>query len=66
METDKEKQHTRHRGHIRNIHFKNIAVTGTELPKSYLIGYNDAHSIENVVGPSMAGGYPMPMPATSQ
>ncbi|MHC4488608.1 MAG: hypothetical protein ACYSW7_05445, partial [Planctomycetota bacterium] len=23
--------------------------TGTELPKSYLIGYNDAHSVENVV-----------------
>ncbi len=49
VETDKEKQHTRHRGHIRNIHFKNISVTGTELPKSYIIGYNDAHSVENVV-----------------
>ena len=46
---DKEQEYAAHRGYIRNIYFKNIAVTGLKLPKSYLIGYNDAHSIENVV-----------------
>jgi len=49
VEADKEKEHASHRGHIRNIHFKNIAVTGSKLPKSYLIGYNDSHSVENIV-----------------
>ena len=37
------------RGYIRNARFKNISVTGTTLPKSYLIGYNDTHCVENVV-----------------
>ena len=49
METDQDNEHTDKRGHIRNIHFKNIAVAGTNLPKSYLIGYNDAHSVENII-----------------
>jgi hypothetical protein len=48
-EADKEQEFAAQRGHIRNIHFKNIAVSGQKLPKSYLIGYNDAHSVENVV-----------------
>jgi hypothetical protein len=48
LKEDKVKEYAGHRGHIRNIHFKNIAVTGTRLPKSYLIGYDDAHSVENV------------------
>jgi len=26
-----------------------IFVTGTVLPKSFLIGYNETHSVENVV-----------------
>lgn len=26
-----------------------IFVTGTALPKSFLIGYNNAHGVENVV-----------------
>ncbi len=46
---DKEQEYEDRRGYIRNVHFKNIAVTGTGLPKSFLIGYNDAHSVENVV-----------------
>jgi len=48
-EAVKEGEHAGHRGHIRNIHFNNIAVTGPNLPKSYIIGYDDAHSVENVV-----------------
>ena len=49
VEPDKEEEYAGRRGHIRNIHFKNITVTGTTLPKSYLIGYNDTHCVENVV-----------------
>jgi hypothetical protein len=38
------------RGHIRNVHFKNIEVTGGKPPKSFLIGYDDdAHSVQNIV-----------------
>jgi len=48
-EPEKEREFTAQRGHIRNIHFKNIVVSGQKLPKSYLIGYNAAHSVENVV-----------------
>jgi Glycosyl hydrolases family 28 len=47
-EGDKEKEHAKYRGHIRNVQFKDIAVTGSELPKSYLIGYDNAHGVENV------------------
>ncbi|MFC1633939.1 glycosyl hydrolase family 28 protein [Planctomycetota bacterium] len=45
---DKEEDYAGRRGHIRNVRFKNIAVTGTTLPKSYLIGYNDTRCVENV------------------
>jgi len=48
-EPEKEQEFAAQRGHIRNIHFKNIAISGQKLPKSYLIGYNAAHSVENVV-----------------
>ena len=48
-EADKKQEFAAHRGHIRNIYFKNIAVSGLKLPKSYLIGYNDTHNVENVV-----------------
>jgi len=48
-EPEKEQEFAAQRGHIRNIYFKNIAVSGQKLPKSYLIGYNAAHSVENVV-----------------
>jgi len=38
------------RGRIRNIHFKDIAVTASKPPKSFLIGYDDAeHSVQNIV-----------------
>ena len=46
---DREHEYADGRGHIRNVRFKNIFVVGTVLPKSFLIGYNDAHSVENVV-----------------
>jgi hypothetical protein len=46
---DREQEHADGRGHIRNVRFKNIFVGGTVLPKSFLIGYNDAHGVENVV-----------------
>ncbi len=37
------------RGRIRNVHFKNIEVTGAKSPVSFLIGYdNDEHSVQNV------------------
>ena len=40
---DKEK------GHIRNITFRDISVTGEFFPPSILSGYDDRHMIENVV-----------------
>jgi len=46
---DEEQKYAGRRGHIKNVRFKNIAVAGSELPKSFLIGYNNAHGIENVV-----------------
>ncbi|MFH1717342.1 MAG: glycosyl hydrolase family 28 protein [Planctomycetota bacterium] len=49
VEGQKQTEHAAKRGHIRNIHFKDIAVTGSELPKSYLIGYDEAHCVENVL-----------------
>lgn len=48
-EPEKELEFAAQRGHIRNIYYKDIAVSGLELPKSYIVGYNDAHSVENVV-----------------
>jgi len=48
-EPEKEREFAAQRGHIRNIYFKNITVSGQKLPKSYLIGYNATHSVENVV-----------------
>jgi len=49
LEGQKRDEYGAKRGHIRNIHFKDIAVSGSELPKSYLIGYDDAHCVENVL-----------------
>jgi len=49
MEGQKQTEHAAKRGHIRNVHFKDIAVIGSELPKSYLIGYDEAHCVENVL-----------------
>ncbi|UCD49173.1 MAG: hypothetical protein JSW27_16770 [Phycisphaerales bacterium] len=38
------------RGRIRNVHFKDIEVTGAEPPKSFLIGYDEGeHSVQNVI-----------------
>ncbi len=49
VEGQKQKEFAAKRGHIRNVHFKDIYVSGSELPESYLIGYNDVHGIEDVV-----------------
>jgi hypothetical protein len=49
VEGQEQKEFAAKRGIIRNVHFKDIAVTGSELPKSYLIGYDDAHGVENVM-----------------
>jgi len=48
VEGQKQKEFAARRGHIRNVHFKDITVTGSELPKSVLIGYDDTHGVENV------------------
>lgn len=48
VEGQKQKDFAAKRGHIRNAYFKDITVTGSKLPKSYLIGYDDMHGVENV------------------
>lgn len=48
LDAEKQKEYASRRGHIRNVRFRNIAVTGPKLPKSYLVGYDDTHGIENV------------------
>jgi len=38
------------RGRIRNVHFKDIDVTGPNPPQSFLIGYDEGeHSVQNVI-----------------
>jgi hypothetical protein len=37
------------RGRIENIHFKNIAVEGEQLPYSQLMGFDDTFNIKNVL-----------------
>ncbi len=39
---------TDNRGRIRNIHFKNIHVTGDNFPSSIIQGYDDQHPVENI------------------
>jgi hypothetical protein len=47
---DELAQYAAKRGRIRNVVFKDIVVTGTKPPKSFLIGYDDGeHSVQNVV-----------------
>ena len=36
------------RGRIRDIHFRNIHVTGDNFPTSIIQGYDDQHSVENI------------------
>ncbi len=48
VEGQKQKEYAAKRGHVRNVHFQDITVSGSELPKSYLIGYDDTHGVENV------------------
>jgi len=44
----KEEFHASHRGHIRNIHFRNIQVLDGKLPYSVINGYDADHIVENV------------------
>jgi hypothetical protein len=44
----KEEFHASHRGHIRNIHFRNIQVLDGKLPYSVINGYDVDHIVENV------------------
>ncbi|UCC96525.1 MAG: hypothetical protein JSW66_11855 [Phycisphaerales bacterium] len=48
LDAKQQEAYASRRGHIRNVHFRNIAVTGRELAKSYLVGYDDTHGVENV------------------
>lgn len=43
-----EATHASSRGHIRNVTFRNIAVTDGQFPYSVLYGYNPQHRVENV------------------
>ncbi len=43
-----EATHARSRGQIRNIMFRNIAVTDGQFPYSILYGYDAQHRVENV------------------
>ncbi|CCH56641.1 hypothetical protein BN8_06021 [Fibrisoma limi BUZ 3] len=43
-----EAVHAGSRGHIRNITFRNIAVTDGQFPFSILAGYDASHRVENV------------------
>jgi hypothetical protein len=44
----KEAFHASHRGHIRDIHFRNIQVLDGKFPFSVINGFDDAHLVENV------------------
>ena len=44
----KEAFHASHRGHIRNIHYRNIQVLDGKLPYSVVNGYDADHLVENV------------------
>lgn len=43
-----ETAHADSRGHIRNILFRNVAVTDGQFPYSILAGYDAGHRVENV------------------
>ena len=49
LDAEQLQKYAARRGHIRNVHFKGVAVTGPELAKSYLIGYDDTHGVEDVL-----------------
>jgi hypothetical protein len=40
--------HDKEPGHIKDIFFKNIAVTGADFPASNFRGYDDAHLVEDI------------------
>jgi len=41
------------RGQIRQIYFKNIQVFGDALPPSYLVGYDDDHTVDKILVENM-------------
>lgn len=40
--------HAKYRGGIRKIHFKNIRISGPQLPPSLIRGYGPGHSVQDV------------------
>jgi hypothetical protein len=44
----KEKFHASHRGHVRDIHFRNIQVLDGKFPYSVINGYDPDHIVDNV------------------
>jgi hypothetical protein len=44
----KEVFHASHRGHIRDIHFRNIQIMDGKLPFSVINGYDADHIVQNV------------------
>jgi hypothetical protein len=44
----KEAFHASHRGHVRNVHFRNIQVLDGRLPYSVLNGYDAEHLVEDI------------------
>jgi len=49
LDAEQLQKYAARRGHIRNVRFKDVAVTGPELAKSYLIGYDSTHCVEDVL-----------------
>lgn len=44
----KEKFHASHRGHVKNIHFRNIQILDGKLPYSVLNGFDKDHIVDGV------------------
>jgi polygalacturonase len=40
--------HAKYRGGIRNIHFKNIQITGPQMPPSLICGYGPNHMVQDI------------------
>jgi hypothetical protein len=44
----KEEFHAPHRGHVRNIHFRNIQILDGKFPYSVINGFDEDHLVEDV------------------
>jgi len=45
----KEAFHAQFRGHVRNIHFKDIQILDGKLPYSVINGFDEDHLVEKIV-----------------